>query len=146
MTAILAVISSAIVFAQGCGHHKWLSPEKRAEMVVQKLKSELELNESQAATLEKIKGEVLAKRKELNLPEGHFLPKEAVDEIRGEKLNVDKWNKYGQEREKKKGELRTFILKKAVEFHAILTPAQRNKLADLITKFQDKFRKEKEEG
>ncbi|EPG74509.1 putative lipoprotein [Leptospira fainei serovar Hurstbridge str. BUT 6] len=143
ITTILLVLGLATVLTQGC-HHKWRSPEKRAEFVVKKLKSELDLNESQAATLDKIKVDVLAKRKELKLQEGPFLPKEAVEELRGDKLNVDKWNKYGQENEKKMGEFRAYFLKKAVEFHAILTPEQRNKLADLITKFQSKFEKEKE--
>ncbi len=136
-TAILMVLGMVAVLTQGC-HHKWMSPEKRANFIVKKLKSELDLTETQSATLDKIKEEVLAKRKELKMT-GAFLPKEAVEELRADKLNVDKWNKLGEEREKKMTALRTFFTKKAVEFHAVLTPEQRGKLADLILKFQSKF-------
>ncbi|TGL61112.1 hypothetical protein EHQ64_12900 [Leptospira sarikeiensis] len=121
-----------------------MSHEKRANYIVKKLKSELDLTDAQAATLDKIKEDVLAKRKELKMT-GPFLPKEAVEELRADKLNPDKWNKLGEEREKKIATLRVFFTKKAVEFHAVLTPEQRGKLADLILKFQSKFDKDDED-
>ncbi|WP_040509079.1 Spy/CpxP family protein refolding chaperone [Leptospira wolffii] len=136
-TAILLVLGTATVLTQGC-HHKWMSPEKRANYIVKKLKSELDLTETQAATLDKIKADVLEKRKELKMV-GPFLPKEAVEELRADKFNAEKLNKLGEEREKKMAAFRVFFTKKAGEFHAVLTPEQRGKLADLILKFQSKF-------
>ncbi|EPG65338.1 periplasmic heavy metal sensor [Leptospira wolffii] len=115
-----------------------MSPEKRANYIVKKLKSELDLTETQAATLDKIKADVLEKRKELKMV-GPFLPKEAVEELRADKFNAEKLNKLGEEREKKMAAFRVFFTKKAGEFHAVLTPEQRGKLADLILKFQSKF-------
>ncbi|WP_208728686.1 Spy/CpxP family protein refolding chaperone [Leptospira selangorensis] len=143
ITAILLVLGTTALLTQGC-HHKWMSHEKRANYIVKKLKSELDLTDTQAATLDKIKEDVLAKRKELKMG-GHFFPKEAVEELRADKLNPEKWNKLGEEREKKIAALRVFFTKKAVEFHAVLTPEQRGKLADLILKFQSKFDKEDED-
>ncbi|PJZ71399.1 hypothetical protein CH373_02560 [Leptospira perolatii] len=137
ISAVALVLGLAVAVTQGC-HHRWHSPEKRAEYIVKKLKSELDLTDAQSATLDKIKDEVLAKRKELQLG-GPMLPKEAIEELRGATLNVDKWNKVGEEREKKMSTMRVFFLKKAVEFHAVLTPEQRNKLADLVIKFQSRF-------
>ncbi|WP_167882292.1 Spy/CpxP family protein refolding chaperone [Leptospira langatensis] len=139
IAAILLTLGMATLLTQGC-HHKWMSHEKRANYIVKKLKSELDLTEAQSASLEKIKDEVLAKRKELKIG-GHFVPKEFVEELRADKLNIDKWNKLGEEKEKKIAAFRVFFTKKASEFHAVLTPEQRGKLADLILKFQSKFDK-----
>ncbi len=122
----------------GCSRH-YRSPEKRAEFVVKKINSELDLNDSQKKELYRIKDEILSKRKELKL-QGPRIPAEVLTEFRQPALDEKKINKSFELEMNKMIEMRTFMTKKAVEFHSILTPEQRNQLVDLITEFQQKHR------
>lgn len=131
------ILVAAALFAGGCRYYK--SPEKRAEFVVKKITSELDLNDSQKEKLYKIKDEILSKRKELKL-QGPRIPAEALAEFRQPTLDEKKINKSFELEMNKMTEMRTFMTKKAIEFHAVLTPEQRNKLVDLITEFQQKHR------
>ncbi|TGK33772.1 hypothetical protein EHQ12_09805 [Leptospira gomenensis] len=130
------ILIAAALFAVGCRHY---SPEKRAEWVVKKITSELDLNDSQKKELYRIKDEVLAKRKDLKL-HGPRIPAEVLAEFRQPALDEKKINKQFETEMNKMTEMRTFMTKKAIEFHTILTPEQRNKLVDLITEFQQKHR------
>lgn len=123
------------LLAGGCRHYR--SPEKRAEFVAKKITSELDLNDSQKKELYRIKDEILSKRKELKL-QGPRIPSEVLAEFRQPTLDEKKINKSFELEMNKMSEMRTFMTKKAVEFHTILTPEQRNKLVDLITEFQQK--------
>jgi periplasmic protein CpxP/Spy len=129
------ILVVAALFAGGCRFYK--SPEKRAEFVVKKISSELDLNDSQKKELNRIKDEILSKRKELKL-EGPRIPAEALAEFRQPTLDEKKINKSFELEMSKMTEMRQFMTKKAVEFHTILTPDQRNKFVDLITEFQKK--------
>ncbi|XDD50686.1 Spy/CpxP family protein refolding chaperone [Leptospira sp. WS92.C1] len=131
------ILIAAVLFAGGCRYYK--SPEKRAEYVVKKITSELDLNDSQKTELNRIKDEVLSKRKELKL-EGPRIPAEVLAQFRQPTLDEKKINKPFELEMNKMTEMRSFMTKKAIEFHAILTPEQRNKLVDLITEFQQKHR------
>ncbi|AVV50178.1 Spy/CpxP family protein refolding chaperone [Leptospira santarosai] len=125
------------LLAGGCRYYR--SPEKRAEFVVKKITSELDLNDSQKKDLYRIKDEILSKRKELKL-QGPRIPTEALAEFRQPTLDEKKINKVFELEMNKMNEMRTFTTKKAIEFHTTLTPEQRNKLVDLITEFQQKHR------
>ncbi|EMY79347.1 putative lipoprotein [Leptospira weilii serovar Ranarum str. ICFT] len=131
------VLLAVALFAGGCRYHK--SPEKRAEFIVKKITSELDLNDSQKKELYRIKDEILSKRKELKL-QGPRIPTDALAEFRQPSLDEKKINKAFELEMNKMTEMRTFMTKKAIEFHAILNPEQRNKLVDLITEFQQKHR------
>lgn len=97
----------------GCRHYR--SPEKRAEFVVKKITSELDLNDSQKKDLYRIKDEILSKRKELKL-QGPRIPAEALAEFRQPTLDEKKINKVFELEMNKMNEMRTFTTKKRSSF------------------------------
>lgn len=124
LIALLAIIN--------CRHH---SMEQRAEWIVKKVSSELDLDDKQKTELQRIKKEILDKRKELDLK---MIPEEIVDQIRLNQIDESKVNSAFETNGAKRDQMRIFMTKKFIEFHAVLTPEQRNKLADRITKLLKK--------
>jgi Spy/CpxP family protein refolding chaperone len=137
----LAAILLVMVGLSACGHwHK--SPEDKANWVVKKISSELDLTDTQKAELEKMKKEYLQKRKDLNIGITQDQKNEIVTQIKSAKIDEPKMDKMFEERAKSRQLLMQFLNKKFYEFHAILTPEQRKKLAERVEKLMKKFHHE----
>lgn len=119
-----------------CRHHSMID---RADWVVKKLSKVLDLTDKQKVEVERIKKEILDKRNELNVK---MIPEELVDQIRLTQIDEAKVNKVFDDNDAKRVEMRVFMTKKFIEFHAILTPDQRNKLADKIMEILKKHNHE----
>ena len=109
--------------------------EQRAEWVVKKISSDLSLDDKQKAELQRIKKEILDKKKELDVK---LIPEEIVEQVRVAQFDEAKVNKAFETTGIKRDQMRIFMVKKFSEFHAVLTPDQRNKLADRITELLKK--------
>lgn len=133
--AVLVVAAGAFLMA-GCRHPHcgWGgSPEEKADKVAGRLAKELGLTEAQKSRLDAIKNDVMARKGDFKaLKEGFHA--EAVAQIRAGSVDVDKLNADLSEREAEAKELRAFLVAKFAEFHAILEPAQREKLAQRLEK------------
>lgn len=127
----LLLLLSAVVLGNCRGHKDF---EKRIEWVASKLNSKLDLDETQKTKLDRIKAELIAKHKE-NRPSHGAFSKEMAEQIRLEKIDIKVLDKIGSDRDAKHAEMRKFFNVKLVEFHAVLRPEQRQKLADLVQKF-----------
>ena len=138
---ILALVFGSVFGLLNCGGwHK--SPEKRAEWVVKKISSELDLNDSQKKELERMKGEYLAKRKELKMEisETDITDFQAI--VKKDKLDDAKFDKMIDEKFSKRNEMRKFLQKKFSEFHAILDAKQKEKLSEKLGKMMRKHHHE----
>jgi Spy/CpxP family protein refolding chaperone len=132
----LAVVAAGTVFLAGCrhGHCGWGgTPEQKAEKVAKRIASELDLNESQRAKLDVIKDDLLARKDDFrSLREGfHGL---LVGQMRSNAVDQSAMNGDIEQREAKAKELRAFLVQKFAEFHAVLEPAQRERLAARMEK------------
>ncbi len=135
--SIVAMIG--FVFASNCrGHYNF---EKRMEWVADKLTSKLDLDDSQKAKLESIKTELIAKHKELK-PKRDAWMTEVISQIRKDTVDVKSLEKLSSEQDVRHIEMRKFFQTKMIEFHAVLKPEQREKLAELVEKFSKKFKPE----
>ncbi len=137
IVAVIAVLVTAGVIFGGEAimfHYYWSNPEKRAEWVVKKLTKTLDLNAEQQTKLNKIKDEVFARFEKFK-SNRDAVRKEAATLIKSDNLTGEMVNRFFDERKAKLEELRPFIVEKIVEFHNILTPAQRTKLAEKIEKW-----------
>ena len=67
-----------------------------------------------------------------------MFPDEIVDQIRQAQIDEAKVNKAFETSGTKRDQMRVFMTKKFIEFHAVLTPEQRNKLADKVTELLKK--------
>jgi len=140
-TTLLA--ATAVIFigaaVMGCGRPHHPSPEKRADWVVKKVSSKLDLNTDQKAKLNKIKEEVLAKMKEESANR-EKVGREALTLVKSDKVDAAAVNKLFDEREAAMKRLKPFFVEKIVEFHGMLTPEQRAKLADYMEKHHRRFK------
>lgn len=133
--AVLAVTAGALLFAGCRGHHcGWkASPEEKAERVAGRLAKELDLNDTQKAKLDGIKNDLLARKGDFSaLKEGFH--GEVLKQMRAGAVDANQLNLDLEQREAKAKELRALLVAKFAEFHAILGPAQREKLASRVEK------------
>lgn len=127
---VLAITAGA-VFLSGChrGHCGWGgSPEKKADHIAKKIAKELDLTADQKAKLDKIKGDILARKGEFTAVHAG-LKETLLGQIRASSVDQGKLNQGLEDREAKIKELHGFMVAEFAEFHAMLDPAQREKLA-----------------
>jgi periplasmic protein CpxP/Spy len=114
-----------------CGWHR--SPEERADWVARKIASELGLDAAQKAKLDTVKAALLARQSDFKAVHAG-LKDLLIGQIRSASVDTAALDKGLEEREAKMKELRAFAVAEFAQFHAILTPAQREKLAAKLEK------------
>ncbi|MBN2090292.1 Spy/CpxP family protein refolding chaperone [candidate division KSB1 bacterium] len=139
---LLLSIVVGVFFMSGCRRHACTfhqaSPEKRAEWMVKRISSELDLNESQKKEVNRIKDEILAKKKGYH-NDHHQIYETVLAQVKGEKVDEVLLNQLFQDKEAQFKEMRSFMISKFAEFHKILTPVQREKLAKRMNEFHEHF-------
>lgn len=134
MSIKMMVLLAGLVpfFFTGCGClHR--GPEAKANWAVKRISSKLDLNKEQKAKLESIKNEILAKRQGWQA-QGKSLKTDLVAQIRSDKIDQAKVRELVGENASKR-EMREFFIAKFAEFHAVLNPEQREKLAKIFDRF-----------
>jgi protein CpxP len=133
-TAIAGVIAACIVIG-GCARRHFLSksPEKRAEFIVKRLTRTLDLTKEQVERLNTIKDEILARSRNFK-SDRKALFNQAIALVKSDKLDKNALNNWISRREQIRNELKPFIVDKIIEFHDMLTPEQKNKLAEKMEK------------
>ena len=129
----------------GCGPHHpgkffFGSPEKRADWIVKKIAGELKLDESQKAKLDSIKQDILAQRKKFR-PEREQMHAAIKAQLLSEQIDEATLNQLFEKQHGKHSEMKKYFISKFAEFHAILTPAQRQLLLEKLEKFHNHFGK-----
>ena len=131
---VVAVIG-AVCLLSGC-HRRcgWRhSPEQKADWIAKKVASELGLDAAQKAKLDTIKAALLSRQADFRAVHAG-LKELLIGQIRVSSVDTAKLNQALDEREAKIKELRGFAVAEFAEFHAMLTPAQREKLAAKLEK------------
>jgi Spy/CpxP family protein refolding chaperone len=126
----LAALAGAVFLLSGCHrrcgwHH---SPQEKADWIAKKVASELGLDAAQKAKLDTIKAALLARQADFRAVHAGFKDL-LIGQIRASAVDTAKLTQGLEEREAKIKELRGFLVAEFAEFHAMLTPAQREKLA-----------------
>lgn len=120
---IMIAALTALVLT-GCYRH---TPEQRAEYVVKRMSSELGLNDTQKAQLEKIKNEFLARRPEM-IKSREETVKEANELMRSTEIDKARLNALVEKNKAEADDMISFVSAKFTEIHDMLTPEQREKL------------------
>lgn len=121
-----------------CHRHK--SFEDRVEWISSKLSSKLDLDDSQQKTLDKIKKEIIAKKKDMH-PQREKMMAEIIAEVKKDSFDKEKINTLFESKRAQQTEMRKFFIDKMAEFHAVLKPEQRKELGELMEKFAKKHGK-----
>lgn len=124
MTALAAL---AALVLTGC----YRTSEQRAEYMVKRMSSELDLNNTQKAQLEKIKDEFLAKRPEMAKMREETV-KEANELMRSAEIDKTRLNALVEKSQTGAIDMIRFVTAKFTEIHDMLTPEQREKLTKHI--------------
>jgi len=140
VAVIAAVATAGIIFGVNALRYQykkryvWGGPEKRAEYIINKLTRKLDLTKDQQEKVNKIKDEILTRTKTIRNDRA-ALREELTSLIKSEKLTKDMVDKFIDKRKSKMDEIRPFFVEKFIEFHNILTPEQRAKLADKLERW-----------
>lgn len=135
--AIGTVVLSTLMLV-GCSRRTH-TVEEKADWVVEKISKELELTQDQRAKLTAIKRDILGKKDLIESWKYGEIFDEALAQIKTESLDKGKLNTMLAQLEAKRTELRTLLVNKAAEFHAVLTPQQRTKAVEKLGRFREHF-------
>ncbi|MBN8222501.1 MAG: Spy/CpxP family protein refolding chaperone [Spirochaetes bacterium] len=138
---VIGAVLLATVFVY-CKPWKNRTPEERAEVIAKRITKELELNQAQMSTLEKIKEEMIAKHKAgKNERDAQF--KAMTELVRAQNIDRSKLSALKARHDALRDADEELFLDKVVELHKVLTPEQRAKAADALLKYEKKFSGEK---
>lgn len=117
-------------------------PEKDADFLLEKFARDLNLTEEQREKLDNIRDEIIEKRKERRekLREEHeeFMDK-IVALVKSDKISKEQIYEILEIRNEKMEEMNDFLIDKLIEVHEMLTPEQREKIAEKLETFHWKF-------
>ena len=132
ITAIILVLLVLLMACHTKASHCWLdnNPEKKARWITKKIAGELDLTEAQKDTLNRIKDELLAKILVYrNNKEAENIYQQVLTIIKRDTLDRKLLWQLSEEKMQHIDEIRALMIDKLAEFHAMLTPAQKEKLA-----------------
>ncbi|MCE9499221.1 MAG: Spy/CpxP family protein refolding chaperone [Leptospira sp.] len=135
----LFLVLGGVLFGFGCSRHWHNAPiEKKAEWIVKHLSKDLDLDEKQIQETNKIKDELLKKKEEIKGFRGKMF-NELISQVKNEKIDQLKLKALTDEKTARDNEMHKVLIAKFTEFHAILKPEQRVKLAEKMEKFKGKI-------
>lgn len=136
----LSAVLAAAVLLTGCGprsRHK-AAPEKKAAYAVKIITSKLDLTDTQEAKLKEMKDELLAalKSEKTNMEKSR---NKSIALLKKEKITRAEVEKIFSDREKQFSRIKPLLIEKITEFHALLTPNQREELVKLAEKHKKRW-------
>ncbi len=134
LTVVLFIAASSL-FAGGCAGCRFCKSDLdgRATMIASWIAGDLKFTKEQRVKLDKIKNDIVAKMKP-KIGEREKLHNDIVDLITKERITKDQVARLIERHEAGRRDMKPFITEKIVEFHAILTPEQKKKLAGRLEK------------
>ena len=138
--SILTILLFGLI-AKGCKHrayHFSKSPEEKIEFFVEHVSDELDLTEQQEAKVKNLAEEVHSTM-ESQKSTTHEIYTTILGEIKKNSVDKDKLNSVIDAKMNDFNEMKPFIIDKFSEFHNILTPEQRNELAEQMEKLHKRM-------
>jgi protein CpxP len=131
--AALAAAGAVVLFLGACrahGPHHGV-PGKRAEFIIGRLKSELDLSQSQVDLLKDIQKQITEKIAE-NKPQREQDFEFLKSQILSDSLDTGRIERYMDQQQNRYKEVRDFILTQLKRFHDTLSAEQKQKLVSLL--------------
>jgi len=136
---VTVFITLALILV-ACGHNRFAgyhgaSPEKRVEWIKKHISDELNLDAAQNEKLDAIAQDLMDRRKKMK-PVREKGSLELAALVRSEKLDRTDLERLVDKKRPHVEEMIEVVMDHAVEFHQMLTPAQRTLLAEKIEKHE----------
>lgn len=135
-TILAALAAVVVVFLVGCAR----TPEQRAARLVEHIADDLKLDEAQRVELYKIKDEFLARRLDMITARNEGYD-EAIQLMKSDTIDQGKVDELIKKSQSRADDTIQFFFAKLVEFHDMLTPDQRAKVAEHMEKYGKKHRR-----
>ena len=132
-----AISLAVLTLLAACGRSPDDRWDRRSDYVVRRLDRELNLTQEQRVEVEALVAEVtaeMASRRESSEPQFD----EAQALFRQDRLSAEEVEAFIEAYEGDRQQTRRFMAQKVAEFHAILTPEQRDRLAQLAEEHHTK--------
>ena len=132
---LVFVISIILIGTASCAKKKPEKFEEKLSQMIDRISDSLDLTESQKLATDLIKDEILKKNEEIKnfiAKDGMGVEEAFTKQIKSEKFDVAELNKMLDIQNIKREEMRRFMIGELAKFHAILTPAQRIKLSEIL--------------
>ena len=133
---LIGFLVSAVLLFSGCRSH---SPDHKAEFMVDYISETLDLNDNQRAHLDGIKEEFLAKAKEMHARK-EAMHAEFKTELLKEEIDQQRVKALIAQKREHMTEIIDLAVVRLAEFHATLTPEQKEKLVDKLEYFHEKHK------
>lgn len=133
-TIVAALAAVIVLFLVGCAR----TPEQRANRIVEHIADDLKLNESQKVELYKIKDEFLARRLDMIAARNEGYD-EAIQLMKSDTIDRGKLDELVKKSQSRTDDTIQFFFTKLAEFHDMLTPEQRTKVAEHMEKFRERY-------
>ena len=130
---VCAFVSGMLLFT-GCRSH---SPDHKAEFMVDYISEALDLNDDQRAHLDGIKEEFLVKAKEMHARK-EAMHAEFKAELLKEQIDQQRMKELIAQKRDQMTEIMDLAVVRLAEFHATLTPEQKEKLVAKLEYFHEK--------
>jgi len=135
----ITILISVFFLLINCGHgshkcdlhYKGMS-EKQINKIAESISSKLDLTEEQNKKLTQIKNEIIEKKKDLQPPNREEFKNKLAELVKKEKITADELDNVFEEKHSLHREHQKFFMQKLAEFHSILTPEQKEKLANHV--------------
>jgi Spy/CpxP family protein refolding chaperone len=139
--SIAGLVMIFAVFA-GCSHWRNQPIEKKVTKVVDRAAKKLELSPDQKIELNQIKEEMLKQYlAEENVKKRSEIRRAFVEMFKGDSLDKEKLIALHAKKQEERKEMEDLLTNKFIQFHKMLTPAQRAKFADWVEKFAVRMEK-----
>lgn len=136
ITKILILSGTALIalgLFSGCGHrmHRMGNPEKKANHIVKRMTKTLKLSDKQSSEVRVLVNDLVKKGQDLmgDKQKHHTV---LINQLRSDQLDMELISSMADEKTGQIDEMKSLMITKFSELHAILTPEQRTKLADHI--------------
>ncbi|WP_455204958.1 Spy/CpxP family protein refolding chaperone [Kaarinaea lacus] len=143
---VLVVLIGAVtaIGVTACGHRHH-SPEQRAERMVDKISSKLDLNEEQQQKLRAVKEEFVTAMRQHH-QEQQQLFDQLIADVQKPQLDKQLLVDMVEKRRQAFDDIAPKVIDKIVEFHASLNDEQKQKAAEHMQYFREHFKKRHGEG
>ncbi len=113
-----------------------MTPAQKADKIAGRIARELDLTAEQKTKLDAMKAEVVDRITRLHEDKAK-VHDEVLALVKSDRVTEKDINRLVEQREAKWQELKPFLVDTLVDFHRMLTPEQRNKLAEKMESFHN---------
>lgn len=144
LSAVVVVAAVVTLTMVGCGHRAFGptadTPQARAEWMVKRVADRLDLTPSQQEELDRMVREMASRHEEIRAEHGQARQR-LLAMVRSDAIDRAELDRLVDEKKAAVEAMIPFFLDRAVAFHALLTPEQRETLASEMEKHHDRRRR-----